>query len=214
MSTAEQPKFVSVDDYLASEETAITKSEYIDGWVRAMAGANVRHNMIKMNCGVYLGGSLKGQRCRPFDSDMKVRIRRNKSERFYYPDLHVVCESSDPTDVFQDNPILIVEVLSQSTRAYDLDEKLAAYLTIPSLECYLILEQHIPFAIVIVLVLCPLMGMQFPYRDFCTMNRTSLPIRSIERVSQPIDWFIASRPIPAMGVIADCPPTILGETKT
>lgn len=148
MSTAEQPEFIIVDDYLAAEELADTKSEYIDGWVRAMSGATNRHNTVKMNCTLSIGAKLKGKKCRPFDSDTKVRIRHQSGTRFYYPDLQVICESNAPTDVFQDQPVLIIEVLSPSTRAYDLDEKLNAYLKIPSLECYIILEQHIPFAIV------------------------------------------------------------------
>jgi len=69
--------------------------------------------------------------------------------RFYYPDVQVVCESTAPTDVNQDQPVLIIEVLSRSTRAYDLDEKLNAYLSIPSLEYYVILEQLLPLAIVL-----------------------------------------------------------------
>lgn len=147
MSTAEQPQFMSVEDYLAAEELAETKSEYIDGWVRAMTGATVRHNMVKMNCAFILCGALKGKPCRPFDSDMRLRIDRRHSKRYYYPDLQVVCDSNAPTDTSQDHPVLIIEVLSPSTRAYDLDEKLAAYLKLPSLQCYLMLEQHMPFAI-------------------------------------------------------------------
>jgi len=148
MSTAENPEFVSVDDYLAAEERARFKSEYIDGWVRAMTGATNRHNRVKMNCNYTLMHALKGQRCMPFDSDTKVRIRQAGQTRFYYPDVQVVCEGNAPTDVFQDSPVVIIEVLSPSTRRYDLDEKMTAYLAIPSLECYVILEQHTPVAIV------------------------------------------------------------------
>ncbi len=148
MSTAERPNFVTEDDYLASEELAITKSEYIDGWIRAMAGATNRHNRVKMNCLLNLGVGLKNKSCQPWDSDTKVRIRGFGYTRFYYPDAQVVCESNAPTDVFQDKPVVIIEVLSPSTRAYDLDEKLNAYLRIASLQCYVILEKHTPLAIV------------------------------------------------------------------
>lgn len=148
MSSAEQPQCYSVEEYLAIEEQAQTKSEYIDGWIRAMTGATNRHNCVKINCLVHLVNQLKGQRCRPFDSDTKVRIDREGSKRFYYPDVQVVCQSNDQLSVFQDQPVLIIEVLSPSTRRYDLDEKMAAYLTIPSLECYIALEQHQPIAIV------------------------------------------------------------------
>lgn len=149
MSSAEVPRFVTVDDYLAAEESAFGKSEYVDGWVRAMSAATIRHNCVKMNCAVSLSVSLKGRRCRPYDSDMKLRVRKSGVARFYYPDLQVVCESNSPTSVFQDSPVLIIEVLSPSTRSYDLDEKMNAYLQIPSLQCYIVLEQHQPVAIVL-----------------------------------------------------------------
>lgn len=148
MSSAEKPDFVSVEDYLAAEEIAVTKSEYIEGWVRAMCGSTLRHNQVKGNIFVYFANTLKGKRCKPFDSDSKVRIFRKGRTRFYYPDVQIVCESNAPTAVHQDSPVLIVEVLSPSTRRYDLDEKMAVYLTIPSLEYYIAFEQHQPFAIV------------------------------------------------------------------
>ena len=149
MSTAEQPGLVAVEDYLAAEELATTKHEYVDGWVRAMSGASLRHNIVKGNCFAHLHAALRGKRCQSWDSDTRTRIRRDGRIRFYYPDVQVVCESNAPTDVYQDQPVLIIDVLSPSTRAHDLDEKLNAYLSIPSLECYVILEQHMPFAIVL-----------------------------------------------------------------
>ena len=148
MSTAEVPEFESAEEYLSSEEKALTRSEYVDGWVRAMSGATNRHNRVKGNCFVLLANFLKGERCQPYDSDTKVRSRKKGLTRFYYPDVQVVCESNAPTDVYQDRPVLIIEVLSPSTRQYDLDEKLTVYLDIATLECYIILEQHAPVAIV------------------------------------------------------------------
>jgi Uma2 family endonuclease len=148
MSSAERPTFVCVEEYLATEELAETKHEYIDGWVRAMTGATVRHNQVTINCLYFFLRALDGKRCQPFHSDMKLRICDQQNTRFYYPDLQVICESNAPSDQFQDTPILIVEVLSPSTRQYDLDEKLNAYLSIPSLQWYVILEQHQPSAIV------------------------------------------------------------------
>ncbi len=149
MRTAEQPSFVAVDDYLAAEEIASSKSEYIDGWVRAMSGGTVRHNRIKVNMIVCLSIQLRGKPCQAYDADMKIQVRRNLSNRFYYPDVSVVCESNGPTESFQDRPVLLVEVLSKSTRAIDLDEKLEAYLTIESLHAYILFEQHKPMAIVL-----------------------------------------------------------------
>ena len=148
MSSAEVPKFVNVQEYLAAEELDQTKSEYVDGWVRAMTGASVRHNCVKVNCLLALGAKLKGNHCRPFDSDMRLRISRSETTKFYYPDIQVICESNAPTELFQDSPVLIIEVLSPSTRRYDFDEKMNAYLQIPSLQCYILLEQHQPIAII------------------------------------------------------------------
>ncbi len=147
MSHAARPNYFSVEEYLATEEAASTKSEYVDGWIRAMSGASIRHNIVSANAFVSLSNSLRGKPCRPFNSDTKVRIERDALKRFYYPDLQVVCESNDQLSVFQDCPVVIVEVLSPSTRRYDLDEKMSAYLTIPSLQCYIVLEQHQPIAI-------------------------------------------------------------------
>ncbi|MFM7517762.1 MAG: Uma2 family endonuclease [Pirellula sp.] len=146
MSSADIPELLSMEDYLAKEEVARFKSEYIGGRIRAMTGASIRHNCIKGNFFILLGNALKNKKCRPYDSDTKLRIEREGKRRFYYPDVQVVCESNDPLSVFQDRPVLIIEVLSPSTRAYDLHEKLEAYQLIPSLECYIVLEQHQPIA--------------------------------------------------------------------
>ena len=149
MSSAESLEFVAVQDYLAAEEIARTKSEYIDGWVRAMTGATNRHNQVSENCFLALALALKGKPCQPHLSDTKLRVINQQSKRFYYPDLQVVCEPNLPTESFQDRPVLVIEVLSPSTRLYDLDEKLNAYTQIPTLLYYLILEQHQPIAILL-----------------------------------------------------------------
>ena len=148
MSSAEKPDYYSDLEYLQFENQSLSKSEYIDGWIRAMTGASLRHNVVAGNCFLSLGNQLKGSPCRPYNSDTKLRIDQGKSKRYYYPDVQVVCRSNEPTSVFQDQPVLIIEVLSPSTRNYDWNEKLEAYLQIPSLECYIVLEQHQPIATV------------------------------------------------------------------
>ena len=149
MSSAEKLEFVSVENYLSTEEIARTKSEYIDGWVRAMTGATNRHNQVSGNCFLAIATALKGKPCQAYNPDTKLRIRTESKKRFYYPDLQVVCESNLPTETFQDRPVLVIEVLSPSTRLYDLDEKLTDYTQIPTLQYYLILEQHQPIAILL-----------------------------------------------------------------
>ena len=148
MSSAKKPDYYSDQEYLQFENQSHSKSEYIDGWIRAMTGASVRHNQVKGNCCFSLRLKLRNKPCRPFESDMKVRIRFAGKTRYYYPDVQVVCRSNEPASVFQDQPVLIIDVLSPSTRNYDWNEKLEAYLQIPSLECYIVLEQHQPIATV------------------------------------------------------------------
>lgn len=148
MSSAERLEVFSVNQYLSLEEQALIKSEYIDGWIRAMTGGTVRQNRVKVNGLILLGTLLKGRTCQPYDSDMKLRIHHHGRTRFYYPDIQVVCDSNDATAVYQDHPVLVIEVLSPSTRQIDLDEKMTAYLGISSLECYIALEQYQPIAIV------------------------------------------------------------------
>ncbi|MFN5101768.1 MAG: Uma2 family endonuclease [Planctomycetota bacterium] len=148
MSSADKPNYYSVEEYLQREATSLVKSEYVDGWIRAMTGASIRHNRVAGNCFLSLGSQLKGNPCTPFNSDTKLRIDRSHRKRLYYPDMQVVCESNDQLSVYQDHPVLIIEVLSPSTRAYDLHDKLDAYLSVPSLQCYIVLEQHQPIAYV------------------------------------------------------------------
>jgi Uma2 family endonuclease len=142
MSAAPTYRLVSVNEYLAGEETSPVKHEYLGGVVYAMAGARNLHNLIKTNLLVALHVRLRGSGCRPFDSDTKVRIQLPTQIRFYYPDASVVCRPNPLTDSFQDEPVLVVEVLSRKTRRIDEGEKREAYVTIPSLKAYLLVEQE------------------------------------------------------------------------
>ena len=101
-----------------------------------------------MNIASYLHARLRGRKCRPYDSDTKVRIRLPKQFRFYHPDAQVTCRPNSRDDSFQDDPSVIVEVLSKTTRRIDEGEKKDAYLTIPSLCAYILVEQETPAVIV------------------------------------------------------------------
>jgi len=70
-----------------------------------------------------LYSQLRGKRCQVFNSDMKTRVRLSRSTRFYYPDLSVVCQPNGGDETYQDNPVVIVEVISESTRRVDEYEK-------------------------------------------------------------------------------------------
>ena len=147
MSTSRQPNLVSVDDYLAGELESNLKHEFVSGVVHAMAGASNAHNMIATNLLRHIGNQLEDSPCREFNSDTKVRVKTPSGLRFYYPDAQVVCKPNPQTDSFQDSPVLIVEVLSDSTRRTDEEEKRESYCTIPSLNTYVMLEQAKPQAI-------------------------------------------------------------------
>jgi Uma2 family endonuclease len=141
MSAALKWNLVPVEDYLAAELISPIKHEYLGGVVYAMAGARNVHNRIATNTLVATGTRLRGRPCQPFNSDTKIRIRMPTQTRFYYPDASVICEPNPDDDSFQDHPAAIAEVLSRSTRRIDEGEKKDAYLTIPSLNVYLLIEQ-------------------------------------------------------------------------
>jgi len=148
MSVAEKLSLLSIEDYLAAELVSDEKHEYLGGVVYAMTGASNRHNTISGNVFASLHTRLRGKPCRPFNSDTKIRVSLPQV-RFYYPDMSVVCQPRDPADSYQEDPKLLVEVLSRRTRRIDEGEKKDVYLGLPSLAVYLLIEQE--FAAVVVL---------------------------------------------------------------
>jgi Uma2 family endonuclease len=148
MSAVKKLQLVSVADYLAGELVSPVKHEYVGGVVYAMAGARNVHNLIAGNVFASLHARLRGRPCRPFNSDTKIRIHLPTHVRFYYPDTSVIFRPNPQTDSFQDEPVVLFEVVSGSTRRADEGEKKDAYLTIPSLAVYVLLEQEIAAAVV------------------------------------------------------------------
>jgi Uma2 family endonuclease len=144
MSAALKLNLVSVEDYLASELESPIKHEYLAGVVYAMAGVKNRHNDISDSTLGYLHSRLRGRPCRPHSSDRKIRVRLGTQVRFYYPDTSVICRPNPPDDSFEDEPAVLFEVLSRRTRRTDLHEKKDAYLAIPSLNVYVVIEQDSP----------------------------------------------------------------------
>ncbi|MBE8233046.1 MAG: Uma2 family endonuclease [Endozoicomonadaceae bacterium] len=140
-----QHPVVSPEDYLTQEREAEFKSEYLNGDVYAMAGASRNHNQITSNLVVSLGGQLATEPCGVYVSDMKVRTRTLETNKYSYPDVVVTCGE----ELFEDNqgdvllnPQIIIEVLSNSTEAYDRGLKFFHYQLIPSLQEYLLVSQH------------------------------------------------------------------------
>ena len=144
MTALKQPEFISIADYLAGEEISDVKHEYLGGTVHAMAGATNQHNLIAGTIFGRLFGMLRGKRCQPFNSDTKIRIEFPDHTRFYYPDAMVVCDPNPGVDHFQSQPVVIIEVLSDSTRRADLVEKRDAYFTLPSLKVLMFVEPEFP----------------------------------------------------------------------
>lgn len=139
-----QPKArVSFEDWLKGERADHEgRSEYVDGDVFAMTGASSEHNTIVMNIGSELHTQMKGRPCHVYANDMKVLVRSANAGK--YPDLVAFCGEQELLDGRRDvllNPSLIVEVLSDSTEAYDRGEKFALYRRIPSLRDYLLVSQ-------------------------------------------------------------------------
>ena len=141
MTAAEKLDLISEADYLAGELTSRVKHEYQGGIVHAMAGAGNQHNRIATTVVSTLHRRLRGFPCEAFNSDTKVRVRLASQIRYYYPDASVVCRPNPPKDSFHDEPVVIVEVLSPSTRRVDMTEKQEAYFAIPSLLVYILVEQ-------------------------------------------------------------------------
>jgi Uma2 family endonuclease len=113
-------------DYLAFEEQAAEKHEYVDGYVYALhgpiaqAGASRRHNRLQMNTLDVLRAAARRNGCEAFASDLRVRIRRAGRLRYYYPDALVTCDLSEPLDnPYTESPLLIVEVTSPRSTRYD-----------------------------------------------------------------------------------------------
>lgn len=133
----------TVEDYLALEAKSETRWEYFDGEVVDMAGATLNHNRIARNVTNSLERKLEGQPCEALPADMRVKVP--KALPYRYPDASVVCgkielEKLGALELLL-NPVLLVEVLSESTEKYDREGKFLAYQSIESFQEYLLIEQ-------------------------------------------------------------------------
>jgi Uma2 family endonuclease len=137
---APQPN-ISVEDYLAGEQHAEVRHEYIHGQVYAMTGASDRHGLIVNAMAFALTAAARRKGCQLFSSDMKLRLELGGNTIFYYPDLLLSCDPQDRDPYFRRAPCMIVEVLSASTARIDRREKLLAYQSLPSVQTYLLVEQ-------------------------------------------------------------------------
>jgi Uma2 family endonuclease len=130
------------EQYLAMEDTADYKSEYFQGEIFVMAGASSNHNLIAGNVYAALHQSLRNKPCLVYTSDMRLLVKKNGL--FTYPDVTVVCGRpqffENRTDTVA-NPILVVEVLSESTKDYDRGFKFELYRALETLREYVLIDQ-------------------------------------------------------------------------
>lgn len=139
------PSRMSLDEYLAAEEVAEGRGEYIDGVVRAMVGSTLDHGLIVQNVGSELRDRLRRGPCRVVSQGTHVRIER--TDRVFYPDVAVFCGEVKRERRVRDlmlNPTVLVEVLSPSTESYDHTTKWENYRRIPSLREFLLISQDEP----------------------------------------------------------------------
>jgi len=154
-------RWVSPEEYLAFEEAATGKHEYVDGVVypcgdpqhpldpavvlgfrpeplSAMAGGTLRHSTMKINLTIAIGPQLRDGPCRLYESDVRVRL---SSVGYVYPDLMVVCsDHNDDLRIEIENPTVVFEVLSPATEGYDRGDKFHLYATASSLQHYVLIS--------------------------------------------------------------------------
>lgn len=139
-----QPEHIlTPEKYLAVERQAECKSEYFAGEMFAMAGASRQHNLIVSNLIRILGNQLLEHNCNVYPSDMRVKI--SKIDKYTYPDIVVACGEEEFEDNESDtllNPVVIIEVLSESTEAYDRGKKFEHYQYLESLAEYVLVAQE------------------------------------------------------------------------
>ncbi|GCL42975.1 Uma2 family endonuclease [Dolichospermum planctonicum] len=137
----QQPAKMTIEEYLAWELNQDIRYEYINGEVFAMTGGTIPHNDIALNLYTSLRPHLRPRGCRINVSDVKVQV--TSKGPYFYPDLIVSCHSEDiNARKFIQNPKLIVEVLSPGTSGKDRGEKFRYYLTIPTLQEYILIDSE------------------------------------------------------------------------
>jgi Uma2 family endonuclease len=138
-----EKKYYTPEAYLALEDNAQERHEYVNGEIVPMAGGMPNHNQITLNLSGTLNFALKRQPYRVFVTDQRLWI---PARRLYtYPDVMVVQGALQLQDGRKDtliNPVMIAEVLSDSTQAYDQGEKFKAYRTIPGFQEYVLIDQY------------------------------------------------------------------------
>ena len=132
---------MTVEEYLAFELESEFKHEYIDGEIYPMTGGTLNHSAIMANTIGELRQLLKESNCQVHTSEMRVGV---SPTRYVYPDLSVICNApeTDHNTMTLLNPTLVAEVTSPSSEDYDRTAKRTYYQALPSLQIYLVIDQH------------------------------------------------------------------------
>ena len=144
MGLPQRVAVLTPEEYLTIERAATYRSEFYRGEMFAMSGGTPKHSMISLNVTGELRSRLKGRRCAPYESNLRIKC---STGLYTYPDASVICGELEFDDQRKDtvlNPTLLVEVLSKSTEAYDRGKKFDHYRTIPTLLEYLLVLQGEP----------------------------------------------------------------------
>jgi Uma2 family endonuclease len=145
MSTAALAKeWMTFDEYLDFEETTEVRHEFVSGFVYAMGGASDWHNIVSLNLASACNMHLRGNPCRAFNNDMKLRVQTEEAEEGYYPDVMVCCDPADTARLYRTSPVFIAEVASPSTERIDRIEKFDAYRGIEALSEYALIQSASP----------------------------------------------------------------------
>lgn len=130
-------------EYLRFEDSSSERHEFVDGVLYAVVGGTDRHNLIAGNLFVALGNHLP-ERCQAFEQSMKLRVMVDRAEHYYYPDVMVSCSDTDRAPLFREKPILLVEVISESSERSDRTDKFIVYRSIAELQEYVLIAQDVP----------------------------------------------------------------------
>ena len=135
-----QPRRYTTKEYFALEEKGEIRHEFFEGEVFAMVGESIAHNIIAQNFVLALRPALRGKNCQVIMETVQLAVEANR--HYTYPDIVVSCDPQDRQESRRlHHPVLIVEVLSPSTEAYDRGLKFNQYKKLPSLRHYLLVSQ-------------------------------------------------------------------------
>lgn len=145
MSQVSVQRWITPNEYLEFEQEAEEKHEYINGEIYAMAGASFNHGRLALNLARLIGTHLVASPCEASGSG--VRVYNPTSGSYFYPDFMILCDKpifKGKGQTTVTNPLIVIEILSPSTEAFDRDAKFAHYQLLPSLEVYSLISQKEP----------------------------------------------------------------------